>query len=116
MNPRMIPSQNQSGKKSDVPKTHFDKLPIPNLVIEFINYKPQPMLPHNEYIDNATLDATEIYKNMILAELNAKSVNLSFNFRPENPNIMLRNNNVDVTITNPEVIDFFKNFLIKVLQ
>lgn len=110
------PLINTLGKNLFVPLTLYDRLPFPHLIEEFVNYKPQPMLPHSEYIDNATLDATEIYKNMILSELHSKSVSISFNFRADEPNITLRNTNVNVSITNPEVIDFFKNLLIKTLQ
>jgi hypothetical protein len=67
------------------------------------------------YADNFN-PAMKLYKEIILKELNSKSIDIKFRFEFDEPFIRISNNNIDLTINDPDIINKFKLLLIKAMQ
>lgn len=67
------------------------------------------------YADNFN-PAMKLYKEIILKELNSKSIYIKFRFESDEPFIRISNNNIDLTINDPDIINKFKLLLIKAMQ
>lgn len=61
--------------------------------------------PATPYLD----DAISVYANIIKTELKSKTTRITFNLVPDDYYIHIKNNNVDVTITNPSIISALRD-------
>lgn len=74
----------------------------------------QEMVAYNPHLD--TIPAMKLYKEIILKELNSKSIDIKFRFESDEPFIRISNNNIDLTINDSDIINKFKLLLIKAMQ